>query len=756
MPTGGNIVPIDRGMIARAVGSVRHFIDGVNQAWFGPSQPLPPMAPPEVKGRQFDYPYGTNLQYTPRGDAEISFGELRALADSLPLLRLAIETRKDQVQAIKWNIRPKNPTTDKNDPRIAKLTEFLEFPDREHDFSTWLRMLLEEMLVIDAASIYPRLTRGGDMFSWDLIDGATVKRLVDESGRSPLPPSPAYQQVLHGIPAADFSLEELVYAPRNPRVNRFYGFSPVEQIILTVNIALRRDLSTLEYYKSGSLPDSVVALPKEWTIEQVGGFQKYWDSLLSGNLANRRMTRFVPGGQDFKLQETKQPPLKDNYDEWLARIICYALSVTVSPLVAQVNRASGETMKVTATEEGLSPTLVWSSNVINRIISHYMKIPDLEFSWMQEATDDPLKRAQADEIDLRTGTQTLDQVRAARGFEPYGVNGITNKPLIYTATGPVPLEESVQKALDNIENPPPPLPFLFGKKPPEEAPEKTEEPKEEVGKVATAPFGRLRKASSGMSYDTPTTRDARRKLTKVVAAGLLEVKESVIDQVKLMLSKAEETPKKKARRIANDVDLSGLRVVVDGASEQLDRVARASGISTLAQLGVGEESLFDQVNVLAAHYAKGRAAQMVGMRYNEDGELVPAARAEYRIDDTTRDMIRDTIASGLEDNIGVDGIIDELMESYAFSEERAEAIARSELTRANNEGAIEAARTVNEETGMKLKKGWLATETACEICSENEDEGFIDLDDAFPSGDDCAPAHPNCECTTIFEAEEGE
>ena len=41
--------------------------------------------------------------------------------------------------------------------------------------------------------------------------------------------------------------------------------SPVEQIALTVNIALRRDACTLEYYRAGSAPDAFGTLPKEWT-----------------------------------------------------------------------------------------------------------------------------------------------------------------------------------------------------------------------------------------------------------------------------------------------------------------------------------------------------------------------------------------------------------------------------------------------------------------------------------------------------------
>ena len=209
-------------------------------------------------------------------------------------------------------------------------------------------MLLEDMLVIDAATIYPRYTRGGSLYSLDIIDGATIKPLIGEDGRSPEPPDPAYQQILHGVPAADFSADELLYLPRNMRAHRLYGMSPVEQIALAV--ALRRDAATLDYYRTGSSPDAFATLPKEWTADQIRSFQDYFDALMSGNLARRRMTKFMPA--DFKLIEARQPPLKDMYDEWLARIICYAFSVPASPFVSQVNRATSETLRLQATQEG--------------------------------------------------------------------------------------------------------------------------------------------------------------------------------------------------------------------------------------------------------------------------------------------------------------------------------------------------------------------------------------------------------------------
>ena len=75
------------------------------------------------------------------------------------------------------------------------------------------------------------------------LDGATIKRVIDDWGRTPQPFQDngalvhpvAYQQILKGYPAVDYAARDIIYAPRNPRPNRVYGFSPVEQIVMTAN-----------------------------------------------------------------------------------------------------------------------------------------------------------------------------------------------------------------------------------------------------------------------------------------------------------------------------------------------------------------------------------------------------------------------------------------------------------------------------------------------------------------------------------------
>ena len=417
----GGRTTLPPGVFARLATAARYAISGVAPTtWFGPQQPLAPMAPPEVKGRQFDYPFGINIDYTPRATSAIGFAELRALADALPLLRTVIETRKDQIAATAFAIRLVDPAGDASAAaaRIAAVRGFLDRPDRRHSFAAWLRMLLEDMLVIDAAAIYPRLTRAGGLYSLDIIDGATITPLVGEDGRAPEPPDPAYQQILHGIPAADFSSDELMYLPRNVRAHRLYGMSPVEQIALTVNIALRRDTMTLDYYRAGSAPDSFATLPKEWTMDQIGQFQDYFDALMAGNSPRRRMLKFMPS--DFRLQEVRQPPLKDQYDEWLARVICYAFSVPVSPFVSQVNRATSETLRLQASQEGLIPLRAWIKNALDRVIQTYLDAPDLEFVWVGDDAIEPLQQAQTLQILVGAGIKTKDEARAELGLAPLG------------------------------------------------------------------------------------------------------------------------------------------------------------------------------------------------------------------------------------------------------------------------------------------------------------------------------------------------
>ena len=85
-----------------------HFRDVYQpgQGIFSPGYPLAPLEPERV--RVWDYPVGVNTIYTPRSYEPISFEELRRLAEAHDITRLAIETRKDQLEKLDWAIRPRD------------------------------------------------------------------------------------------------------------------------------------------------------------------------------------------------------------------------------------------------------------------------------------------------------------------------------------------------------------------------------------------------------------------------------------------------------------------------------------------------------------------------------------------------------------------------------------------------------------------------------------------------------------------------
>jgi hypothetical protein len=79
--------------------------------------------------------------------------------------------------------------------------------------------------------------------------------------------------------------------------------------------------------------------------------------MMAGNTADRTKIIWGPGGATY--QPFKEAPYKDDFDEWLARIVCFAFSLPPTWAVRQVNRATAGTAQEVAIEEGLAPIMGW-------------------------------------------------------------------------------------------------------------------------------------------------------------------------------------------------------------------------------------------------------------------------------------------------------------------------------------------------------------------------------------------------------------
>jgi hypothetical protein len=86
--------------------------------------------------------------------------------------------------------------------------------------------------------------------------------------------------------------------------------------------------------------------------------------------------------------------------------------------VSQVNRATGETMRQQATQEGLVPLKRWLKNALDHVIHVCMNEPGLEFVWVGDDAVDPLEQAQTLQILVGAGIKTREEARADLGLGP--------------------------------------------------------------------------------------------------------------------------------------------------------------------------------------------------------------------------------------------------------------------------------------------------------------------------------------------------
>lgn len=718
---GGTSSPVTSLSVFGRMGSaMANVID-----WFGPRQALPPVAQDAAVGRLFDYPVGHNQNLLPRAYEAISFEQLRQLADSYDLMRLIIETRKDQLARVRWVVRYREKGK-REDARVQRIIDFLQRPDREHDWDVWLRALLEDMLVIDAATIYPRKTRGGGLYSLELIDGATIKRIINSSGRTPLPDEgPAYQQVLKGMGAADYKANELFYRVRNWRTHKIYGYSPVEQVMVSVNIALRRQVHQLHYYTEGNVPEALIGVPETWTAQQIKEWQTLWDELIEGNSGKRRHARFVPGGMNY--QPTKEAALKDMFDEWLARIVCFAFSISPNAFIAQVNRATAEVSQEAALEEGLAPVKAWVANTMNAALADAFGAPDLEFAWVDEESIDPVAKATIHGIYVDKGVITNDEAREDLGRDPLTAEQVQRMRELAQARGaPVmgqPDDEDQDDDLDEGE------PAAKG---------------EYLGSLAKA--GRAKRPF----VDSPAPinrgrRAAKRAYTQLKAATEAALSACADEAVALFAGGVAKADAGGVVDVIEQLKLEALEAWRQSAEDTFTALAKDAGRLALRQVGVADADILSVVNDRAVSWARNHAAGLVGKKW-VGGRLVDNPNPAVRIDEVTRQGVRKLVEKAQADGWSNDKLAKALRTSYPFSKERAKLIAVTETAFTDVAGNM----IGWEESGVVQGKRWLLANRGdprcCDSCTENANAGAIALSAPFPSGHGQAPAHPRCRC----------
>src|SRR5271157_4321578 len=345
---------------------------------------------------------------------------LRKFAET-PLVRRAINLIKDRVASLDWQVRLKRDYTPERVGYAGRkaliLRRTLEAPNDSDSFRTLIEQVLEDALVGGFGAIEMDLTGDTERpFELWPVDGATIRINPKWDGK---PDSPRYAQAtgLAGseglIPLND---DELIYLRMNPRTHTPFGLGPLEVAFETVNTFLSA------HRFSGKLASNSVVQYALWlngtSPAQQERLIRWWQDEIEG-------TGRVP------ILSTEQKPevlrfgagtdadLRLAWQEFLLRIIADAFDLPAQFLgvVSDVNRATAAEMTEMAFRSAIVPTARLVAEYLTRdAIGKKLGWSDLEFVFTDVDASDEMEQAQIDEILLRNGVLTVNEVRRARGL----------------------------------------------------------------------------------------------------------------------------------------------------------------------------------------------------------------------------------------------------------------------------------------------------------------------------------------------------
>ncbi len=365
---------------------------------------------------------------------------LRRFAET-PVARRAINAIKDRIAGMRWRIQPRSGRSLLQMPdgalRAQILTENFEAPNPDDSFRSLLEQVLEDVIVGGYGAIEVDLVEGwaagsraalglagsetrphtntGPLLLWP-VDGATIRIMTDWDGR---PDSPRYVQVTQRSgPEAQIVLndDELSYIRLNARTHTPFGLGRLEVAFETINSFL-----SAHRYASRLASNSVVQYAL-W-LQDLGPAQherliRWWQDEIEGT-GRVPILSVESKPEVLRFGAGTDADLRLAWQEFLLRVIADAFDLPAQFLGVErdVNRSTAAEMTEMAFRSAIVPTARLVAEHLTRdAIGKKLGWTDLEFVFTDVDAQDEMQQAQIDEILLRNGVVTVNEVRRARGL----------------------------------------------------------------------------------------------------------------------------------------------------------------------------------------------------------------------------------------------------------------------------------------------------------------------------------------------------
>lgn len=377
----------------------------------------------------------------------ISFQALRDFSTYYWTARACITKRQEQLANLGWSIIP----MDDEDSSDAAKKQAKDIQNRfaliggpNKPFRHLLDQIIDDLLTLDAMTLYRVRTNGGDLLYLHPIDASTIRIVTDAAGRTPLPPNVAYEQWVKGQKVADLTTDDVIYGMMNPRTSSPYGLSPLESLVVSVSSALRAESSNLNILQEGNVPEGFLKMPANWTPDQIKAYDDWFNAILAGDMAAQRRIKMIPGGEGDSYIPTKKPSDMEfrEFEKWLAVKTCAMFGVSPQSigLTWDVNKATAQEQTLLVQNESIQPLANFLKEYFDHIIQVDFGFADFQFAFNAPADRNEQQQAEVNMKYIQAGVRTINEVRKKLGDDP--IEG-GDEHFIMTASGPVLLQEVV-------------------------------------------------------------------------------------------------------------------------------------------------------------------------------------------------------------------------------------------------------------------------------------------------------------------------
>ena len=491
----------------------------------------------------FSNPYPTGRSKPGSGNG-IDFATLRRFSVQYDVARAAINRRKRQLNALEWDIVNAEADDQADNSAIIRQVkkDFKSIGGYRVRFREFIDTLVDDLLTLDAMVLYKRPNMGGGLYSLEPVDAATIVLELDDNGGTPLPPDIAYKQIIHGKTVAEFTADEMYYEMMNSRTYTPYGLAPLESLVLGVSAALKSDIYNVHLLTEGNIPEGFFGVPEAWTPDQIKEFQALWDAALSGDTRAMSKLKFVPSGKGATGYTPAVKPEDMRYkelQEWLMMKTCMLFEIQPNELgfTDTVNKSTGEVQQDIGFNSGLKPLAEFFQEIFTDVIQTDMGYENLKFKYTGLDQTDERAEAEKNEILIRSGQVTVDEVRQDQGKKPLGID----KPFVLG--NPTFIDPESQKTRADAAAALTSLAAGGGKED-----EEPEDPKEDEPAAGDVPADQKEKSAEQNHIQLVTELRAfrkyavnRKKAGKSLRAFKSEVlPQNVVDEMNTKLSKAAD------------------------------------------------------------------------------------------------------------------------------------------------------------------------------------------------------------------------